>query len=166
VANDETRSERVSRLKLQLETHRLRVQRLLLHVRYVFGYLTSGFLLSVPISIGSRVSYGLPIGEAARSVAISLVYGLLCLVPFLALIPFSRIDWKGMRVPEFQLFELAVTRSAAIVSGLLCLVALGASRYLAFVEPTLFWTVFVLMAFAWGRIKLQTRLFPEFYDRP
>src|SRR5947209_7960040 len=81
---------------------------LLLHVRYVFGYLATGFLVSVPISLGSKAGYGLTWGDAFKSAALSVGYGAVLIVPFVGLIPFTRFDWKAMRVPEFQLFEKAV----------------------------------------------------------
>jgi hypothetical protein len=159
----ETASQAVSRLRVALDERRRRVARFLLHVRYVFGYLAGGFLVSVPISLGSRIGAGLDLAEALKAIGFSVAYGVVLLVPFIALIPFSRIEWKEMRVPEFQLFELSVTRSATGVSLLLFVLSLQIHTFSKLAEPRVTWTVFVLMLFAWGNIKVQTKLFPEFY---
>lgn len=156
-------SQKVSRLAVALDDRRKRVARLLLHVRYVFGYLAAGFLVSVPISLGSRIGTGVEFFEGAKAIGLSLVYGLVLLVPFFALIPFSNIDWKEMRVPEFQLFELSVTRTATFVALVLVLLSVQVHVFSKLAEPRVAWTVFVLMLFSWGRIKVQTKLFPEFY---
>ena len=141
-----------------------RLARVLLHVRYVFGYLAAGFLVSVPISIGSKVGYGLTLGDALRECGLSIAYGGFLLLPFFALIPVSRIDWKAMNVPEFQLFELSVTRTATLVAAALFLVSAALRQFTRLAEPRVAWTVVVLMLFAWGRIKVQTLIFPEFYE--
>jgi len=159
----ETASQAVSRLKVALDERARRVARFLNHVRYVSGYLSAGFLVSTPISLGSRIGAGLELAEAAKAIGLSLGYGVVLLVPFFALIPFARVDWKEMRVPEFQLFELKVTRTATLVAFALVLVAAGLSSRTRLAEPGVAWTVFVLLLFAWGRIKVQTLLFPEFY---
>jgi hypothetical protein len=150
-------------LRAILDERRRRVALALLHLRYVCGYLAAGFLVSVPIALGSKVGNGLSLVLALRQTGLSLLYGLVLIVPFLALWPFTRIDWKAMNVPEFQLFELAVTRSAALASILLFVLSVQLRVFSMLAEPRLVWTVFTLMVFAWGRIKVQTRLFPEFY---
>ncbi len=144
------------------ERHRL-ATRVLLHVRYVCGYLAGGFLVSVPIAIGSKVGGDLQLLDAVRQSALSVLYGLVLLVPFFGLWPVTRIDWKAMNVPEFQIFELAVTRWAALVASFLLFLSVTLHFFSMLAEPRLVWTVFTLMLFAWGRIKVQTRLFPEFY---
>jgi hypothetical protein len=155
-------SQALRALKANLDERRRRLMKTVLHVRYVFGYLAAGFLVSVPLSLGMKVGNGLTLSEAVAQGGLSVGYGLLLLLPFLGLWPFTRIDWKAMRVPEFQLFELSVTRTATLVAlGLLLLsAALRVFSWLA--DPRVPWMVFVLMAVSWGRIKLQTRLFPEF----
>src|SRR5580700_8454810 len=100
----ETQTQRVARLKKALDEQKKVAARILLHARYAFGYLAAGFLVSVPISLGSKVGYGLTLSEALVETGLSLAYGVVLLVPFFALIPFSRIDWHAMKVPEFQLF--------------------------------------------------------------
>ncbi len=129
------------------------------------GFLAGGFLISVPISIGSRVGYGVGLGDAVRASAVSCLYGVIFLVPFLGLIPLTRIDWREMRVPEFQLFELTVAKWAAAAAGLLFFLSLigNPTAQPGWIEPGVLWTVFVLMLLAWAKIKLQTLLFPEFY---
>lgn len=159
----QTQTQKLARLKQAFEARAKRVARILLHARYVFGYLAAGFLVSVPISLGSRIGYGITFSEALGNIGRSVAYGAVLLVPFLVLIPFSRIDWKGMRVPEFQLFELAVTRHATWAGFALCLVFYQLHAFTSFVEPSVAWTVAVLMLFAWGRIKVNVLLFPEFY---
>ena len=157
-------SQKVSRLAVALDERRKRVARVLLHVRYVFGYLAAGFLVSVPISLGARIGAGLEALEAVKQIGLSVVYGVALYLPFFALAPFSNVDWKEMRVPEFQLFELSVTRTTTLVAAVLLLLSiqLRVSSWM-FAEPRVVWTVFVLMLFSWARIKVQTFLFPEFY---
>ena len=124
----------------------------------------SGFVISVPIALGSRLGYGgMTVFETFRESLLSVLYRLILFVPFFALVPFARIDWKATRVPQFQLFELSVTRTATFVAGILTLLSLQARVVSDFAEPRLSWTVFVLMGFAWGRIRLWTIIFPEFY---
>jgi len=162
-APPETQTQKLARLRQAFDARAKRVARVLLHARYVFGYLAAGFLVSVPISLGSRIGYGIGFKEALENMGLSVTYGILLLIPFFVLIPFSRIDWKGMRVPEFQLFELAVTRHATWVGFALCLVFYQLHAFTNWVEPSVAWTVAVLMLFAWGRIKVNVLLFPEFY---
>jgi hypothetical protein len=156
-------SQKVTRLAVAIDERKKRMGRLLLHVRYVFGYLAAGFLVSVPISLGSRIGAGLEALEAVKEIALSLVYGAVLYVPFFALLPFSNVDWKAMRVPEFQLFELAVTRTATVVAAVMLVLTVQARVFSKLAEPRVVWTVFVLMIFSWARIKVQTFLFPEFY---
>jgi hypothetical protein len=152
-------------LRVALEHRRQRAMRFFLHVRYVFGYLAAGFLVSVPLSLGMKVGSGLSVSEAFAEGGLSIGYGLVLLVPFAGLWPFSRIDWKAMRVPEFQLFELAVTRTATFAALILCLLSIYLRGFTEHADPRLAWMVFMLMLVAWGRIKMQTRLFPEFYSQ-
>ncbi len=159
-------SQKVSRLAIAIDERRKRLVRVLLHVRYVFGYLAAGFLVSVPISLGSRIGAGLDIVEALKEIGLSLGYGAVLYVPFFALMPFSNVDWKEMRVPEFQLFELSVTRTATFVAAVMLLLTVQARVFSRLAEPRVVWTVFVLMLFAWLRIKVQTVIFPEFYAKP
>lgn len=165
----ETRTDRIRRLgvavRAQVDEKAQRVARALLHVRYVSGYLASGFLVSVPIQLVWNVGYGRKsMTEAAVQAAISISYGAVCLLPFFGLIPFSRIDWHAMNVPQFQLFELRATRSATVASAALTVLSLQAHWKWSWIEPEIFWTVFLLMLFAWGRVRLLTLLFPEFYQ--
>lgn len=143
---------------------RERAQHLLAHVRYVFGYLASGFLISVPLSATSHlIGTGGSIPDTVVRSLVSIGYGLVCLVPFFALGPFAKVDWKTMTVPRYQLFDMLVTRSATIVSGLLCVLSLQLQVFVSWVEPRVFWTVFVLILFSWARLKALTLLYPEFY---
>lgn len=140
----------------------------LLHARYVVGYLAAGFGVSAPVTLGYQIYYGQDSGEMLALTGLSLLYGSAFLVPFVVLEPVTRVEWQRMRVPEFRIFELVVSRSAAIVSSILFAAGLGAhaagdARLKAWLPPGLFWTVFVLMFTAWAKIKAQTWIFPEFY---
>ncbi len=148
------------------ERTRVRATRALAHVRYVFGYLASGFLISVPISAASHfIGAGdARLGDAVVESFVSIAQGVLCLIPFFALVPVSRVDWKNMRVPEYQLFDLKVTRSAAIASGVLCLLSFQLHFFARWIQPKVYWYVFVLTLFSWARVKALTLLFPEFYE--
>jgi hypothetical protein len=166
-----TATDRIQRMKLELTKNldegKAKATRALAHVRYVFGYLASGFLVSVPISAASHV---IGAGDALSSsvlveTGISIAQGALCLIPFFALVPVTKIDWKNMKVPEYQLFDMKVTRSAMIASGLLCLVSFQVRFFVKWIEPKVYWYVFVLMLFAWARLKAMVLLFPEFYRR-
>ncbi len=68
-----------------------------------------------------------------------------------------------MRVPEFQLFELSVTRTATVLAFVLCVLSAQLRVFSMLAEPRVVWTVFVLMLFSWGRIKANTWMFTEFY---
>jgi hypothetical protein len=156
------------RLRLLADLARQHAKIKLLHLRYVMGYLGAGFAVSAPVTLGYQVYYGQDAGEMMALTGLSLVYGLALLVPFLALEPVTRVAWEKMRVPEFRMFELAVSRSAMVVSLVMFLVSMArvgplAARLARWMPPGLFWTVFVLMATAWAKIKAQTIIFPEFY---
>lgn len=140
----------------------------LLHVRYVLGYLSAGFGVSAPVTLGYQIYYGQDTGQVVALTGLSVLYGIVLLVPFLALEPVTRVDWERMRVPEFRMFELVVSRWAALLSLGLFVVSLlkfgaWAEQLARWMPPGLFWTVFVLMGTAWAKIKAQTLIFPEFY---
>src|SRR5579871_4918098 len=142
----ERRGSLVERVRGGVTAQGARLARAVLVVRYVMGFLAGGFLISVPISIGSRVGYGVGLGDAVRASAVSCLYGVIFLVPFLGLIPLTRIDWREMRVPEFQLFELTVAKWAAAAAGLLFFLSLigNPTAQPGWIEPGVLWTVFVL----------------------
>jgi hypothetical protein len=158
------------RLKQAEERARVVAKLGLVHARYVFGTLGTALLVSVPIDVGYRLLHEEHADTSWLGPAgVSVLYGLLCFAVFASMIPFTRIDWGRMRVPEFQTFELSISRSAMIASAVL-LVASFIVRFLshdglvhALLPRRLFWTVFVLMAIAWAKIWIQTKLFPEFY---
>ena len=156
------------RLKQAAELARQHAKIQLLHVRYVLGYLAAGFGVSAPVTLGYQVYYGQDAREMMALTGLSVAYGVALFVPFIALEPVTRIAWERMRVPEFRMFELAVSRSAAIVSFALFAVSMvrpGAisAAMIKWMPPGLFWTVFVLMGTAWGKIRAQVFMFPEFY---
>lgn len=156
------------RLRVAAQRVRLQAKIKLLHTRYVLGYLAAGFGVSAPVTLGYQIYYGQDSGEVLALTGLSLLYGVAFSIPFLLLEPVTRVEWQRMRVPEFRIFELVVSRSAALVSlGLfaagLAAHALGEARLKAWLPPGLFWTVFVLMGTAWAKIKAQTWIFPEFY---
>jgi len=137
----------------------------LLHVRYVFGYLAFGYLVSAPLQIGRLHEEGW-----LQGIATCLALGVVCLVPFLVLYPFTRIAWERMRIPEFKNLELALTGWAAIAAAIFVL-ATGFVRWplrlegaaLDLFHPGVAWLCFGLMFFAWVRVKFHTVLFREFY---
>jgi len=157
----------VEKLRGPFERTRLLVKVILLHVRYIFGYLTAGFLISAPLYFGSRETWLDP------RVVKCLALGSICLVPFLLLLPLTRIEWERMRVPEFKLFELALTRWAAYVAGVYFLLSVQVDFAMRigsvpagldfFFDSSIAWFTFVLMISAWLKIKAQVILFPDFY---
>ena len=61
-------------------------------------------------------------------------------------------------------FTFAVSQAQYLVTfAVMLLVSLQARVFSKLAEPYVVWTVFILMLFAWLRIKLYTWLFPEFY---
>ncbi len=160
----------------ELKRGRLLTKVFLLHLRYSFGYLAFGFLVSAPIQLGWRRELASG-GHMFKSLAL----GLACALPFLLLWPFTRIAWGRMRVPEFKNLELALTRWATVMAILF--VVLAASVTVLFghpepgpdgVVPQLPWWVWIcdvrvawltlgLMFFSWIRVKFHTLLFREFY---
>jgi hypothetical protein len=157
------------RLKHAEERARVVAKLGLVHARYVCGTLGTALLVSVPIDVGYQLLHGRYDSAWIGPAGVSVFYGLMCFAVFAAMIPFTRVDWGRMRVPEFQTFELSISRSATIASGLLLIasfvakVAAGDGLIHALLPRRLFWTVFVLMAIAWAKIWIQTKLFPEFY---
>tara|TARA_R110002072_G_scaffold113619_2_gene243300 strand:+ start:414 stop:1019 length:606 start_codon:yes stop_codon:yes gene_type:complete len=149
----------------ELSRTRLVAKVFLLHVRYVFGYLAFGYLVSAPLQIGRLHEDGWLSG-----IAVCLVLGFACLIPFLVLYPFTRIAWERMRIPEFKNLELALTGWAAIAAAVF-VAAAGIVRWplrlegavLDVFNPNVAWLCFGLMFFAWVRVKFHTVLFREFY---
>lgn len=142
---------------------------LLLHVRYIFGYLAAGFLVSAPLYLGTHKGWFE--AESLKSIFRSLVYGGLCALPFIALLPLTRIDWERMRLPEFKIFELALCRWAGYVALAYLIIAVNVDAFRAEGEPVYFWfdkniawINFMLMVSNWARIKIQTLIFPDFYS--
>lgn len=151
----------------ELHRGRLLTVVLLLHLRYTFGYLAFGFMVSAPLQLAYRQEWG-------DHLLKSVVLGLLCVVPFVCLWPFTRIDWGRMRVPEFKNLELALTRWATVLA-LAFLVFSAAVRLFAgqsddeeawwvwVCDVRVAWLTLGLMFFAWIRVKFHTLLFREFY---
>ena len=156
------------RLRQAAELARQHAKLKLLHVRYVLGYLAAGFGVSTPVTLGYQVYYGRDGREMMALTGLAIGYGVALLIPFVVLEPVTRVAWERMRVPEFRIFELAVSRSAALVSLALFLVSVlrfgaAAEAMARWLPPGLFWSVFVLMGTGWIKIKAQTIIFPEFY---
>jgi len=150
----------------ELHRTRLLIKVAALHLRYTFGYLAFGFLISAPIQLILKDATG-------QHVLKSLILGGLCLVPFMALYPLSKIDWGRMRIPEFKHLELALTRWAAILALLFLIVSVvvqliaeeesqGWLMWL-FRNPSVASVNLGLMFFAWLRVKFHTLMFREFY---
>lgn len=143
----------------------------LLHARYVFGYIAAGFLVSAPLYMGTKLFNDFSWdSQIFGHIFYSLLNGLICLVPFVVLIPFTQIDWENMRVPEFKIFELALTRWASYIAlGYLVVCILLSILYDMKGEAWWFdiqiaWINFTLMVSSWLRIKIQTLIFKDFYS--
>ncbi|RMG17209.1 MAG: hypothetical protein D6731_04500, partial [Planctomycetota bacterium] len=152
---------------LDAELHRTRLlfKVVALHLRYTFGYLAFGFLVSAPIQLGFRHEEGWLEGLFK-----SVVLGALFAVPALLLWPFSNIDWGRMRIPEFKNLELALTRWAAVLAALWLAVAFVVEKVLRsegvvgwLCDTRVAWTNLGLMFFSWVRVKFHTLMFREFY---
>jgi hypothetical protein len=156
-------------LDAELKRGRLLTKVVLLHLRYTFGYLAFGFLVSAPLQLGYRHEWG-------ESMLKSLALGLLCALPFGLLWPFTKIDWGRMRVPEFKNLELRLTRLATLCAALWLLVASvvhfaagdpgegkATTWWVWICDPRVAWLTLGLMFFAWLRVKFHTLLFREFY---
>lgn len=151
-----------------LEIPRIRRTRFLakvvaIHARYTCGYLMTGFLVSAPIQLGRG-------HEGGGAIFKSIFLGSAFLLPFVALIPFTRIAWEKMRLPEFKNLELGLTRWATIASvaflaltGLVQLFADPQGPVAWLFDPHIAWVNLGLMAFAWVRIQFDAWLFREFY---
>jgi hypothetical protein len=137
---------------------------ILLHARYTFGYLSAGFLLSAPFTIGWRH------GEGLEPIAKSVILGVLCAIPFGLLIPFSQIDWGRMRLPEFKNLEVALTRYATYTMVGVLVAFLGVQAFVSsehflhwLCDVRVAWINLFLMLFAWVRTKFHVVLFRDFY---
>lgn len=147
----------------------------LLRFRYVCGYLAAGFLVSAPLYLSLRMWYqgeifSTPASEWLDPILHSVLLGVVLLLPYALLAPFTRISWENMRVPEFQKFELSLARSASIAAlayFLACIVVAAVfydSEYNAFFDPRPAWTNFLLQLVPWLRLKALTFLFKDYYD--
>jgi hypothetical protein len=162
--NDATQA----RWDLALAVPRVRRTRFLakviaIHVRYACGYLMTGFLVSAPIQLGR-------VHEGGQAIFKSILLGLIFAVPFVALIPFTRIDWTKMRLPEFKNLELGLTKWSTIGGAAFLLFALLSRPFTAEGSPArwlldahIAWVTLGFMAFAWVRVQLDSWLFKEFY---
>jgi len=127
-----------------------------LETRYTFGYLAAGFLVSTPLWILSDP------GSDWSTVPYSLLYGIACLVVYFLFGPLAKADWKNLKLPEFKLFELSVTRWSCLLSFVFMLVLA--------IHPRLRWQwrlgllQFLVMLLPYLRIKLDTWLFKDFYE--
>jgi hypothetical protein len=144
----------------------------LLHARYIFGYLAAGFLVSAPLYLGTKMFGNLEWDQFVFGrIFYSILTGVICIVPFILLIPLTRIEWENMRVPEFKIFELALTRWASYISFAYLVISFYVNAIFD-KEPTqawwfdlqIAWINFTLMVSAWLRIKIQTLIFKDFYD--
>jgi hypothetical protein len=134
-----------------------------IHARYSCGYLMTGFLVSAPI----QLSRG---HEGDGAIFKSIILGLAFALPFVLLIPFTRVRWESMRLPEFKNLELGLTKWATIASVVFVGVAYVAQVVAAeksplrwLLDPHIAWVNLGLMAFAWIRIQFDAWLFREFY---
>jgi hypothetical protein len=133
---------------------------LLLNVQYTIGYVAAGFLVSVPIQLLWTI-YQSHSADKAPELWGSLVRGGVCLALYFVLWPILRYyDWGRMKLPEFKLFELSVTRNATLVSFGLLLLSLP---YPQVGTRQMLWLLFLLEAVAYVKIKAHTLIFREFY---
>jgi hypothetical protein len=132
----------------------------LLNVQYTIGYVAAGFLVSVPIQVLWTI-YQSQAADKWSELWGSLGRGLVCLVLYFVFWPILRYyDWGKMKLPEFKLFELAVTRNATLVSLGLLLLSL---MYPQIGSRPVLWLLFLLEAVAYVKIKAHTLIFREFY---
>jgi len=171
VARTEARWTRVAG---GLHRTRLVTRVVLLYVRYTFGYLAAGFLISAPIQLGLN-----PEDWGEGRLLKCLLLGVVCLIPFGVLYPFSQVDWGRMRLPEFKNLELDLTRWATFLALAFLLLALVVYPFrdassdpeagpvlrttLWVCDLKVAWLNTMLMAFGWVRVKLHTVLFRDFY---
>ena len=145
------------------KSFRLLFQIFLFHVRYTFGYLAAGFLVSVPVQLVASSE-----GTDGRIFS-SLAMGLACTIPFIALWPFTLLHWERMRLPEFKNLELAWTRWGVYAALGFLLLSVGTEiftpkHWLAHTtDPRVAYLVLVLMLCAWARVKFHTFFFRDFY---
>ena len=157
----------------ELTRTRLILQVILLHIRYTFGYLSFGFLVSAPLQLAWRDEYG--------GIWRCLALGAICTLPFVGLWPVTRIDWGRMRIPEFKNMELALTRWATVIAVAFLLLTIGVKAvftiqskraedpieqgWLVWLcgDPKVAWLNVGLMFFSWVRVKFHTIMFREFY---
>ena len=143
----------------------------LLHARYVFGYIAAGFLVSAPLYMGTKLFNDFSWdSKIFGHIFYSLLDGLICLIPFIVLIPVTQIDWENMRVPEFKIFELALTRWASYIALAYLIVCINLNFFYDmsgqawWFDLQIAWINFTLMVSAWLRIKIQTLIFRDFYS--
>lgn len=122
-------------------------------VRYSLAHVSAAFLVSAPLQLIVKESEGF--------ITFSLVYGVVAGIAALLFTPMGQIDWRHTNVPRFKIFELAVARNAAVLSGVILAGTLLDSRYFPPVE--LGSLVFTLMAFSYVRAKAHRIIFREFY---
>lgn len=144
---------------------RLLAKVIAVHVRYVCGYLMTGFLVSAPISLGMR-------HEGPSAILASILLGAIFALPFVALIPFTKIDWAKMRLPEFKNLELNLIKWATVASAaflVLTWLVRGVVRSPTttplewLLDPHIAQLNLVLMAFAWLRFWFEHWMFRDFY---
>ncbi len=146
----------------------------LLRFRYICGYLAAGFTVSAPMYMSLRFWYqGNLTSEFATElwepVRNSVLLGVTFLLPYLLLAPITKISWENMRVPEFQKFELSLSKAATIFSIVYFVICLGVSwlagdfQYSAFFDPRPAWMNFLIQLVPFLRLKALTVLFREYY---
>lgn len=162
--NDATQARWDSVLEIpRIKRTRFLAKVVAIHARYSCGYLMTGFLVSAPI----QLSRG---HEGNGAIFKSIILGLAFALPFVLLIPFTRVRWDNMRLPEFKNLELGLTRWATItsvvfllVTGFVQVTAADESPMRWLFDPHIAWVNLGLMAFAWVRIQFDAWLFREFY---
>lgn len=153
---------------------RLLVKVVAIHVRYTSGYLAAGCLVSAPLQLVFLVvrdrSQPGQLVTRLHELLTAVVLGLLLLVLMAVMIPFTRIDWEKMRLPEFKNLELNLAWWSMIASAAYMLVAVPADLALQKAPPVgllfdrrLGLLLFTFMLFSWIRARFDAWLFRDFY---
>lgn len=153
---------------------RLLVKVVAIHVRYTSGYLAAGCLVSAPLQLvfllfRDRSQPG-QLMTRLHELLTAVLLGLLLLVLMAAMIPFTRIDWEKMRLPEFKNLELNLAWWSMVASAVYMVVAIPADFALQKGPPLgvlfdrrLGLLLFTFMLFSWIRARFDAWLFRDFY---
>lgn len=134
-----------------------RMQKILLHVRYLLGQMAAGFLVSVPAQAILR--------GVEWILVYSLAFGVVFLVGYLLLLPLSRFDWRTVTVPDFIRFESQVSFTAMLLSAALLLLTILFPEELRN-NREVFWFVLAINFFLWAQKKFYSWLYSTKFGMP